>query len=516
MIRSIAGFIIRTSSFINKELVEILRQTRLILALVLGPFLILLLFGLGYRNEARELRTLFVVSEESELGQGEIEEYATTLGPQLNYRGVVRGEEEALDLLASGEVDAVAVIPANVEETIRNSEQPVFRLYHREIDPFQVSYVEYVAQIYVDELNRRVLRGIAEQGQREAADVHDEVQSAKASARAMREAFEQGEVEEAERHRGNMGRALNAVSLSVGASLGVLQGVEESVVGASRSEGEAGQASQILETLAAINENNEALEGADPDQESYEEEAARAAEMETDLERLDTQLTDFRQIDAHVLVSPFRAEAQSVTNIELNSSDFFAPGVIILLLQHLSTTFAALSIVRERRSGIMELFRVSPVSAFETLFGKYVSYMLLGSLLAAGISALVVWVLRVPMLGDWGNYIVVLLAVLFASLGIGFVISLISETTSQAVQYSMLVLLFSIFFSGFFLDLRLMWETIRVLAWMIPTTYGMSLLQEIMFRASGVDSLLMSGLLGIGLLLFFISWFLLRRQMRLF
>ena len=50
MFSSIARFIIRTSAFVSKELVEILRQTRLLLALVLGPFLILLLFGRGFRN----------------------------------------------------------------------------------------------------------------------------------------------------------------------------------------------------------------------------------------------------------------------------------------------------------------------------------------------------------------------------------------------------------------------------------------------------------------------------------
>ena len=251
------------------------------------------------------------------------------------------------------------------------------------------------------------------------------------------------------------------------------------------------------------------------DKTNYSEEAQRSAAIEDDLNQLDAQLTDFREIDPLVMVSPFKAEAVSVNNITLNSSDFFAPGVIILLLQHLLVTFAALSIVRERISGTMELFRVAPISAFETLLGKYLSYMIIGAVLAAAISALVVLVLRVPMLGSWNNYALVLLAVMFASLGIGFVISLISETTSQAVQYSMLVLLFSIFFSGFFLDLRLMWDKIRFLAYTIPATYSLKMLQEIMFRANPIDTLLMTGLVGIGLVFFILSWVLLRRQMRM-
>ncbi|HLE14445.1 MAG TPA: ABC transporter permease [Anaerolineales bacterium] len=58
------------------------------------------------------------------------------------------------------------------------------------------------------------------------------------------------------------------------------------------------------------------------------------------------------------------------------------------------------------------------------------------------------------------------------ALGAGFVISLISQTDTQAVQYTMLLLLASIFFSGFFLDLRLMWEPLSILSRILPATYG--------------------------------------------
>jgi ABC-2 type transport system permease protein len=507
--RSIAGFIIRTTAFVTKELVEVLRQTRLILALVLGPFLILLLFGLGFRNEARALRTVFVISAGSEQMTAQVQEYATSLGPQLDYRGILTNEGEGLAQLSRGAVDTVVVVPDDAEAKIKNNEQPVVRLFHREIDPYQVSYVQYVAQLYVDELNRRVLRNIAEQGQAEAGTVQDDLAAAKTAAQAMRTAFEQGNSIEAQRQRSEMNRSMDAVSLGLGASLGVLQGVQNTM-----GPGQSSSTQEIQGALQAFNEKNQSLADTPADRTEYSAEAQRAAEIEQDLEQLDSQLQDFRQIETQVLVSPFVAEAVSVNNLELNSSDFFAPGVIILLLQHLLVTFAALSIVRERMSGTMELFRVAPVSAFETLLGKYLSYFIIGTLLASAISALVVLVLRVPMLGNWGNYAIVLAALMFASLGIGFVISLVSETTSQAVQYSMLVLLFSIFFSGFFLDLRLMADNIRPVAWAIPATYSLRLLQEIMFRANPINFLYLGGLLGIGLFLFILSWVLLNRQMR--
>jgi ABC-2 type transport system permease protein len=218
-------------------------------------------------------------------------------------------------------------------------------------------------------------------------------------------------------------------------------------------------------------------------------------------------------LGSDVLVNPFTVDTVPLSNIQFSPTDFFAPAVIVLLLQHLSITFASLSIVRERRSGIMELFRVAPITAFETLIGKFLSYLFFEILLAAVITILAVWLLKIPMLGQWTNYVIAVVILLFTSLGVGFFISLISETDTQAVQYSMLLLLASIFFSGFFLDLRLMWQPIKVLAWSLPATYGNRMLQDIMLRGASVPSLLAEGLALIGLGFFIVDWFLLRRRM---
>ena len=44
---------------------------------------------------------------------------------------------------------------------------------------------------------------------------------------------------------------------------------------------------------------------------------------------------------------------------------FFAPAVLALVLQHMGVTLTALSMVRERLSGAMDIFRVAPVRALE-------------------------------------------------------------------------------------------------------------------------------------------------------
>src|SRR5688572_29426127 len=53
---------IRLLAFFTKELNEVRRQPRLVLSLILGPFLILLLFGLGYQAAPR-LRAILVIPE---------------------------------------------------------------------------------------------------------------------------------------------------------------------------------------------------------------------------------------------------------------------------------------------------------------------------------------------------------------------------------------------------------------------------------------------------------------------
>ncbi|HET9907378.1 MAG TPA: hypothetical protein VFQ23_12070, partial [Anaerolineales bacterium] len=80
--RRLSKFLIRISSFVSKELTEILRQPRLILTLVFGPFLIMFLFGLGYPEQNRTLRTTFVAEDPSAL-QGNMELFTGSASPAI-------------------------------------------------------------------------------------------------------------------------------------------------------------------------------------------------------------------------------------------------------------------------------------------------------------------------------------------------------------------------------------------------------------------------------------------------
>jgi ABC-2 type transport system permease protein len=200
--------------------------------------------------------------------------------------------------------------------------------------------------------------------------------------------------------------------------------------------------------------------------------------------------------------------------VKLGPSDFYSPSVIVLLLQHLCVTVGGLSMVMERRMGTMEIFRVAPLSPIEIILGKYLSLGIFAIGVGEVLTLLTVYVLRVPMLGGWAMLSLVLSVLVFTSLGMGFIISLLSETTSQVVQYSMIVLLASVFFTGFFLGLESFHPFVQGVSWALPATYGNDLLRDIMLRGRRGDPrlLLYLALYGIGLI--GAAWLLLRRSMR--
>ena len=499
--------IIRASSFFRKEIFEILRQPRLIFTLVLGPFLILFIFGIGYRNQARALHTLFVAQPSSTLAQ-EIQQNQESMGAWLIYAGTTGDQIEALNQLNRGQVDLVIVEPEDAYNTIKNNQQAIFTLYHREIDPAQVNYVTYLGQIYVNALNQRVLRSFAVQGQQEAANLQNNLQEAHQNVVAMRQAVQSGDETLAQQKQQDLSSNVDAISLAVGVSLGLLDGVQQTQ-GINTDPVQGTLEGTLESTLADLRQNTNQLNNsssADPT-----ERLARLDKVDQDITDLDDRLAEFQSIDPAIMVNPFQSETKSLAPVQLSISDFFAPAVLALLLQHLAVTFAALSIVRERHVGTMELFRVSPLSAAEALFGKYISYMVFGGVIAAFLAALLAFVLHVPMLGNWWYFALVIAAVLFTSLGIGFAISIVSQTDSQAVQYSMIILLASVFFSGFIMSLDMLLPAVRVISWLLPTTYGTLLLRDIALRGTAPNWVLLGGLAALGLVLMLISWWLMRR-----
>jgi len=87
--------LIRVFALVGKEITEVFRRPGAVLSLVLGPFLILAVFGLGYQGFKKDLVAIIVVDPSSELPQ-EAEAYRN-LATALQTKGDINGAVAALE-----------------------------------------------------------------------------------------------------------------------------------------------------------------------------------------------------------------------------------------------------------------------------------------------------------------------------------------------------------------------------------------------------------------------------------
>jgi ABC-2 type transport system permease protein len=89
----------------------------------------------------------------------------------------------------------------------------------------------------------------------------------------------------------------------------------------------------------------------------------------------------------------------------------------------------------------------------------------------------------------------------------------VSDSERQAVQLSLLVLLASVFFSGFVLPITEFTDPVRAVAYTLPVTHGIRLLQDLMLRGGTNDAWEFLALAVIALITLGLAWLLLRRGM---
>lgn len=232
------------------------------------------------------------------------------------------------------------------------------------------------------------------------------------------------------------------------------------------------------------------------------------------LRTVNQALERYAAVGPEGLLTPLEVEAENLAPIEPNYTAYYAPAVVALLLQHLTMTVASLSIVRERTLGLMEVFRVAPVSPLELVLGKYLGYALFAALIVVALVALLVYGLNVPLLGRPDQLAVVVALLTLASLGLGMAVSAIARTETQVVQVGMLILLLTVFFSGFVVPLDQFWEPIRAISYSLPATHGAAALQLVMLRGVAPTPLSLGALAGMAIALALVAVIAVQRDLR--
>lgn len=459
--RSRVAGLVRLLSFFFKELNEVRRQPRLVLSLLLGPSLVLLLFGAGYQGGQPNLRAAFVVPPDL-TAELPLDQLKALVGTNFEIVSVGEDREAALAALRRGEVDVVQIFPSGIEEQVRSGEQATVEFTSNAINPLDEQWIQYLAYAEVVEINRALVTRSVTNVQGESGQLLGELAS-------MREQLTAVERRGAALDPSEL-RDLSARIRAASATL---------AAGAALSGAEGASARAELDALRGdLDALDEALAASDAERSLAQVRATRQR-----IQRVETQVATLRGIPPGVIVSPL---TQSYSNLSGKSYDlmtFYAPSVLALLVQHIAVTLGALALVRERLLGAVELFRVAPIGIGHMLFGKLLSYTVFIAIMAGLLLALM-RPLGVPILGDPLVLTGMLLLLTVASLGVGLLISSLSRSESQAVQLSMFVLLLSVFFSGFFLPLQNFWAPVRAVGYSLPVTHGIDGLLHLMLRGA--------------------------------
>lgn len=216
-------------------------------------------------------------------------------------------------------------------------------------------------------------------------------------------------------------------------------------------------------------------------------------------------------IPPEVVAAPTRSETGNLAPTDPGIVNFFGPAALALVLQHLAVTLLALSIVHERGRNRLEILRVAPVNSSEILLGKGLAL----AVLAAAVGAITLGGLlaaNVPMLAGAGPVAGIVALVIAASLALGALVGAVSATDRQAVQLSLLLLLASVFFSGFVLAVDEFRPLAQAFAWLLPVTHGIALLQDAMLRGVVAGQAHVAALVGLTAACGLGAWLIFRRS----
>lgn len=484
------------TSFLRKEAVDVIRQPRLLLTLVIGPFLIMAVFAVGYRDNPARLNALFVTPAGSPL-RDQVKTYAGKIGGYVHYVGTSSDMVSARKKLEDGKVDVLVVFPDKVMETLMGGKRAMVTVVHTRLDPIEQTAIFFASELGIDRMNATILAKVVASGQQQSEPAGRLLARAGSAIKTLDEAVVSGDNQRAQHAADEVDRLTAQVALTVRAL---------SALGQFDSAGNTASLDQSVNDMrdAAVTVRQRVTTG------GADNEIARLRNL---LDTVTHRYQQFSTIDPDVMVRPFDGKTELDVKSANKVTDWYAPAAIVLMLQQFGVAFGALSFVRERQLGIADVLRVAPVNATETLIGKYLAYMAIGGSVAAVLTGMVVGLLGVPLSSNVRNVAIVMALSLFASIGLGLVISLASSSDAQAVQYTMILLLASLFFSGFFLSIGQMEGPAKYMGWLLPVTYGMQLLRDVMLRGAEPDRILLVGLALYGTAAFLLALLGTRRRM---
>jgi ABC-2 type transport system permease protein len=186
---------------------------------------------------------------------------------------------------------------------------------------------------------------------------------------------------------------------------------------------------------------------------------------------------------------PLAVHMRVLYNPNLNDIWFMLPGTVAMLLQTQSIALTTAAIVREREMGTLEQLLVTPIRSGELMVGKMAPNVLIAlfnMLTVIGVGIL--W-FKVPFQGDFWLFFGLSLIYIVSGLGLGLLISTVSQNQKQAQQLVGMVLLLGAMLGGYVFPRYTMPPIVRGVSTLFPLTYFVPIARGIMTKGIGYEFL---------------------------
>lgn len=199
-------------------------------------------------------------------------------------------------------------------------------------------------------------------------------------------------------------------------------------------------------------------------------------------------------------------EMQMMYNPQLKGAYSFVPGVMAMVLMLVCTMMTAITIVREKETGTMEVLLVSPIQPLKIIIAKAVPYLLLSMINIMSILLLSVFVLDVPINGSLPLLIAASILFTLTSLALGLLISSATDSQQTAMFISLTgMFLPTIMLSGFMFPIENMPLPLRVISNVVPAKWYYTIVKSVMIKGVGFSMIWKEVLVLTGMMLFFLA-----------
>ena len=219
-------------------------------------------------------------------------------------------------------------------------------------------------------------------------------------------------------------------------------------------------------------------------------------------------ITDYQQTLDAAAQAPYQIKVQirMLYNPQLKGAYSFVPGVMAMVLMLVCTMMTAITIVREKEMGTMEIMLVSPIQPMKIVIAKAIPYLLLSIINIISILLLSVFVLGVPVNGSLVLLIGESILFIITCLSFGLLISSVTDSQQTAMFISMMGLFLpTIMLSGFMFPVENMPLPLRVISNIVPSRWFYEIVLAVMIKGLGISSVWKQTLILTGMTLFLLT-----------